>query len=675
MTREALTPKILILGVDGMDPRLTRTFVDEGKMPSTAEFIKRGASRQDLRMLGALPTITPPMWTTMATGAYPMTHGITCFYRQSPESLDTKEYNLTSRNCRAEQLWNVFAEAGKKTLVWHWPGSSWPPSSDSPYLHVVDGTTPGAVNMGSGQVEGELVLVASPAVEGAHFRPKAASDANVPCVLTDLKTEDPLLGGKDLADALNNPFGPKLILKPEDGENAISDKPFDVVLTQIKPPKNWGFALPEGAKEFTVLLSGGFISRPALILSNEQGVYHLVKLYKDKKTAEPLAVLPHDVFVRDVIDEGVKNEQKYVCNRNMRVIELHADGDYVKLWISAAMDTADDKVFWPKSLYQEVTAHCGYPQPTSMLGGADYTLISKCMGANWEASCDWQARSLNYLLANGGYDVIFSHLHNIDLQSHMIVKFMKDKGRSKLSETEYAKLLEAVYMQTDRYLGKFLHCLDEGWTIFILSDHAAVCPVHTPHALGECIGVNVRVLQKLGYTALKKNDQGEELYEIDWSKTRAVANRGNHIYLNIKGRDAHGIIDPKDQYEVEEQLMTDLYGYRDEETGQRVIALALRNKDAALLGLSGPECGDIIYFVAEGYNIDHGDCLSTTEGYAGTSVSPLFIAAGAGIKPGFVTTRQIRQVDVAPTAAVLGGVRMPRQCEGAPVYQILTEEY
>ena len=165
------------------------------------------------------------------------------------------------------------------------------------------------------------------------------------------------------------------------------------------------------------------------------------------------------------------------------------------------------------------------------------------------------------------------------------------------------------------------------------------------------------------------------MYEIDWSKTRAVANRGNHIYLNIKGRDAHGIIDPKDQYEVEEQLMTDLYGYRDEETGQRVIALALRNKDAALLGLSGPECGDIIYFVAEGYNIDHGDCLSTTEGYAGTSVSPLFIAAGAGIKPGFVTTRQIRQVDIAPTAAVLGGVRMPRQCEGAPVYQILTEEY
>ena len=31
----------------------------------------------------------------------------------------------------------------------------------------------------------------------------------------------------------------------------------------------------------------------------------------------------------------------------------------------------------------------------------------------------------------------------------------------------------------------------------------------------------------------------------------------------------------------------------------------------------------------------------------------------------------IREVDVAPTAAVLLDVDMPAQCEGAPVYQIL----
>ena len=33
MVREAKTNKILVLGVDGMDPRLTKKFMDQGKLP------------------------------------------------------------------------------------------------------------------------------------------------------------------------------------------------------------------------------------------------------------------------------------------------------------------------------------------------------------------------------------------------------------------------------------------------------------------------------------------------------------------------------------------------------------------------------------------------------------------------------------------------------------------
>lgn len=125
MKREALAEKIMVLGVDGMDPRLTSKFVKEGKMPNVKKLMERGACREDLVLLGANPTVTPPMWTTLATGAYPMTHGITGFYRHSHDELDVMQYNLDSRLCQAEPLWNVFAEeANKKTLVWHWPGSS-----------------------------------------------------------------------------------------------------------------------------------------------------------------------------------------------------------------------------------------------------------------------------------------------------------------------------------------------------------------------------------------------------------------------------------------------------------------------------------------------------------------------------------------------------------------------
>ena len=108
MAKDILSRKILVLGVDGADPRLTRTYLDQGLLPNTAELLKRGAAREDLVMLGGQPTVTPPMWTTLATGAYPCTHGITCFNRKGND-LDETMYNLDSRYCKAEPMWNVTA--------------------------------------------------------------------------------------------------------------------------------------------------------------------------------------------------------------------------------------------------------------------------------------------------------------------------------------------------------------------------------------------------------------------------------------------------------------------------------------------------------------------------------------------------------------------------------------
>lgn len=62
----ALTDKVLMLGVDGLDPTLTRKFVDQGKLPNIQKFIERGAQKHDLKLLCTPPTITPPLWTTLA---------------------------------------------------------------------------------------------------------------------------------------------------------------------------------------------------------------------------------------------------------------------------------------------------------------------------------------------------------------------------------------------------------------------------------------------------------------------------------------------------------------------------------------------------------------------------------------------------------------------------------
>ncbi len=675
MTKEALTSKVLVLGIDAMDPRLTRKYVDEGVMPNTKKLIEQGACREDLVMLGGQPTVTPPMWTTMATGCNPNVHGITCFFRQSQDNLAATGYNLDSRNCKAEPFWNVAVEAGHKTLVFHWPGSSWPPTSDSPLLHVVDGTQPAMVNMGVGARDGLFLAHGSVNVTETTLRPRGSFSGHIPCVIEDMvveeNVEDSMGATTDKALTLNGEASETVMLTPEEGEGGLNAYGFDTEVCTIKPASGWLDA-PAGAMESVLLLSKGLIRRPLLILPNDEGIYDRIAIYKSKKEAEPIVVLPKDVYITDIVDEAIKNDERYSVVRSMRLMDLKEDGTDFVLFVSGAMDITCDMLFHPRSLYQDIAENIGYSAVMPSLSNKDKDLIERITFEGWRKHGQWEADAINYLIAKEDYDVVFSHWHFIDTMGHTFFKHMN--GTDFMSKEDFADLCRETYQIADEYIGYFLPLLDEGWTILLVSDHAQVCPEHHPHLIGDLTGVNVPVMRALGYTTMVKDENGEDTHTIDWSKTKAIASRGNHIYLNLKSRWDKGIIEPEDQYEVEEQLMTDLYGYRDNVTGKRIIALALRNRDAVLLGMGGPECGDILVWNAEGYNYDHCDSLSTTLGTCGTSVSPIFIAAGRGIKQGFTTNRIIRQVDVTPTIAALTGLRMPADCEGAPIYQILDQQ-
>lgn len=676
MERTAKTNKILLLGVDGMDPRLTKKYVSMGLMPNTKKYIEAGAQRKDLVMLGGHPTVTPPMWTTLAAGCYANVHGITGFFRKG-NNLDELVYNLDSRLCKAEPLWNCFAEAGWKTLVWHWPGSSWPPTSDSENLFVVDGTSPGSVGMAVAQTEPEFLLEASIDIPVATFK-TAAIGAAAACVVNDLELDTPNSAAVE-GDSFSESFSQGMVTKElfmdkSQMPSASTENKLSVAVSPIKEASGWAFA-PAEAKEFTLLLSKGLLRRPGLILKNEKGDYDRVAIYKSKKSIEPIVILPKGQMVAEIVDESIKGNVKFdKTNRNMKLLELDPCGNYLKLYISAAMDMTNDSVWHPKRIFKSVAENVGYTTPTSMVGCQDPLLITECMLANWYVTADWQANAIIHLIESENLDIVFSHFHAVDLQSHMFIKHMADRPFNKQPVDVADQWMQDVYVQTDYYLGKFLHLLDENWTVMIFSDHAQVASAHDIPYLGGMGGVNVRVMQQLGFTVLKTDENGKELAEIDWSKTRAVAQREQHIYLNLKGRDPYGIVDPKDQYELEEEIMTALYGYKDAKTGHRIVSVALRNRDAVLLGQGGLEAGDICYWLAEGYNYDHADCLATAYGEGDTSVSPIFIAAGKGLKKGYTTDRIIRQIDLAPTVAFLGGVRTPRECEGAPIYQIFEKD-
>lgn len=677
-----LTKKLVVLGIDGMDPRLTKYLMDKGEMPAMKELVERGACREDLRLLGGMPTITPPMWTTLSTGAYASTHGITGFWNIDSTDHSKLVYALDSTVCKAEQVWNGIAEAGYKTLVWHWPGSSWPPTSDSPNLAVVDGVQPGFIGFGTGMRDDEVLVTASTQVDTIKFMPKAGhNNTGAGCILSDVDIKEESAGSKAAGDACQNAGASveNIMLTLEDGEFSIENMPYNAAKSTLKDASGWVNA-PADAKEFIATMCNGLVRRPCLLLKNEAGEYDTVALYRSKKEENPLAVAKYHEFSPFYLDEVVKEDgSKITCARSMGFVYHNEDFSTISIWINRANDITDDTAWHPKSLHKEVTDNVGHWSFSSSLGGKNTYYSEHLMLPTWEIYSNWQAACLKYFMDEEKFDVIFSHLHNVDGIGHNIWPHGHKNNHTNPEDIEKNhELMAETYRQTDRYLAQFLGYLDEGWTIIVTSDHGLICDTNEegPALIGDAFGVSAKIMSDIGLTVLKQDENGDVLKEIDWSRTKAIATGTNHIFLNLKGRDPQGIVEPEDQYQVEEEIIDALYNYRDPKTGRRVIALALRNRDALVMGCGQEGWGDIVFFPEDGFHRVHGEALSTRMDHGGhhTSVSPIFVAAGPGIKEGCKTTRVLRQVDVAPTIATLLGVRMPAQCEGAPMYQIFDEK-
>lgn len=658
--------KVLVLGLDGMDSLATKKYLDAGLMPNLKKIIERGAAREDLQMIGGQPTVTPPMWTTLGTGAWPCTHGLTDFFRRT-EDLDVAAYGCDSRYIKAEFLWNVAVESGKKALAWHWI-AGWPPTSESENLHVVDGSQPTLINMGIAEVDDERFIIASEKTESVLYKSKMGCDSDIPCFIPGMEFDD--THTTNAHAVVNAPESSQVAISPsQTGHHHMGTTPLDYVFSPIKPASGWKSA-PMDAKEFTILLSGGLLRRPCLLLKNDDGIYDHIAIYKTKQDAEPIVVLNNDTYTKDIVDEAIKNDQKITTvNRSMRILEIKPDGSELRLWISAGMDYSRDELFSPKELLTEIIDAVGYPQPNVLACGFNETLMDKILFTSWEVNLNWTAQAMKFLINKYDYDLVMSHFHLIDHLAHILVGELK--GSADISKDVAQKYYQRIYMLADEYIGHFAELLDDGWTLFIVSDHGLICPVHEQSTMyAGKYAVNAIYMERWGYTVLKRDEHGNRLPEIDWSQTTAVTNRINHIYINLKGREKHGIVDPKDKYELEERIMSDLYALRDPVTGHRIITLALRNRDAMLLGHGGPESGDIVYYISEEFCSDHSDSLSTAQGAESTSCSSVFVAAGPGIKPGY-TTRIIRHVDLTPTIATIMDLRMPHECEGAPIYQII----
>ncbi len=81
--QNASVKKVIFLGLDGLDPRLTERFMAEGKMPNLSRLKEQGSYS---RLRTTFPALSPVAWSTFATGVNPAKHNIFDFLNRNMKS-------------------------------------------------------------------------------------------------------------------------------------------------------------------------------------------------------------------------------------------------------------------------------------------------------------------------------------------------------------------------------------------------------------------------------------------------------------------------------------------------------------------------------------------------------------------------------------------------------------
>lgn len=118
-THVAAPVRLLVLGLDGVDPEVVELLAAEGKLPHFAALKRDGAFG---RLFVEPPLLSPVVWTTLATGKRATEHGIGHF---TTTTEDGREIPMTSRQRRVKALWNIFSERERQVAVVGW-WATWP---------------------------------------------------------------------------------------------------------------------------------------------------------------------------------------------------------------------------------------------------------------------------------------------------------------------------------------------------------------------------------------------------------------------------------------------------------------------------------------------------------------------------------------------------------------------
>jgi predicted AlkP superfamily phosphohydrolase/phosphomutase len=268
-----------------------------------------------------------------------------------------------------------------------------------------------------------------------------------------------------------------------------------------------------------------------------------------------------------------------------------------------------------------------------------------------------------------------------DRIQHMFMRYL-DPGHPANRGKDVERHKDAVldlYRRADDLLGRTQSKMRKGDVLFVVSDHGFKQFQR---------GVNLNSwFRENGYLCLKDDPQDRPLpplngrkaepTQIDWSRTRAYTNGLGGAYLNLKGREHGGIVEPSAATDLKQELIAKLRGLQDEERNLAAIT-EVWDSQKAYKGPYTANAPDLIIGYRTGYRADWDAAVGRVTGQVITDntrswsgdhcIDPRQV-------PGILFStlpfaqKKPKLMDLAPSILELFGISTPDHMTGRSIYK------
>jgi predicted AlkP superfamily phosphohydrolase/phosphomutase len=245
-------------------------------------------------------------------------------------------------------------------------------------------------------------------------------------------------------------------------------------------------------------------------------------------------------------------------------------------------------------------------------------------------------------------------------------------GEGEAGEPEHKDAIEQLYVHNDKLVGRVMEQMKDGDLLVVCSDHGF-------NSFRRGVNLNTW-LHENGYLHLEEGVDGsaEWLRGVDWSRTKAYAIGLTGVFLNMEGREEHGIVQPGEEAQaLKDELIGKLSGLRDEERDEIGIRELfdthklyrgpyLENAPDLLVGYNaGYRCSwDMATGVVAGNVFE-----DNTKAWSGDHCIDPRIVPGVMFCNREIDVEDPALIDIAPTALQQFGVQVPKFMDGKALFK------